>query len=162
MSTLNPFLTSRESAPTSLSFKSIFHKALQLYLPTKTKRLIFLSSVVASIENVTNPDKELLSKLNELLCLSHEKEAINLPMYVHGILWKNEIKSIKCPSCFDGIGSVCDVKEMQLTKPQIRALSNVIINKTPPWMIYGTRKEIRDDLSIVFQNLKNIENCTVT
>src|SRR5690606_9982904 len=56
-------------------------------LPNRTKRLIFVSSFLAHIQNCNSTDKAIISKLNTLLHLSSDDKALVWPMQLHEKIW---------------------------------------------------------------------------
>jgi len=127
-------------------------------LPYKTKRLIFLSSILAGIKNITNPDKQLLRKVNEVLEISRIDEAIALPMHYGDAIWSRllpegiYLKYLKYP-----VLQLSDLDKNHLTTTELRIIANAILNSTPVWMKYGSRRTMRNDLFELIDILPELE-----
>jgi hypothetical protein len=127
-------------------------------LPKKTKRLVFLSSLIGYITKNEEPDKELLQKINNLLALSENDRAMVLPMYISKTIWHDRIQSFDCFSCVNSKTCEKTVKNMCLSHQQICRMSNAIITNIPNWMVYGTKRHIRHDVMTLLANLPNLQN----
>lgn len=133
--------------------QSFTSRALGKLLPRRMKRLIFVSSFIAHLRNTTDPDRDLLSKINKLLSLSNRDEALLLPIHLHQHIWSKvflkevfQEKSIN----FDDISQIASFK---FHKPQIRILSEEIIKVIPSWLMYGSRNQVKNDLVCIFENM---------
>lgn len=125
---------------------------LNRVLPDPIKRMIFLSSLAAYIRNLDEPDKELLQKLNEILLLSSNAEALRLPMEIHSKIWgKFDTNRLRC----DGINcsNMRDFKLEGLPKSQMRIVANRLIDYMPSWLKYHSREGIRQDIYRLFLGL---------
>lgn len=125
-------------------------------LPKRAKRIIFVSSFIAHIQNCQNPDKTLLNKLNLLLELSGDYNALDLPMRLHNKIWGNiEISKIledKNISIF----SSDQVVQVEFLTSQIRTVSEQIVKATPEWLRYDSNTKMRSDLIKLFKNLGDL------
>lgn len=133
--------------------QSFTSRVLGKLLPRRMKRLIFVSSFIAHLRNTTDPDRDLLSKINKLLSLSNRDEALLLPIQLHQQIWSKvflkevfQEKSIN----FDDISQIASFK---FHKPQIRTLSEEIIKVIPSWLMYGSRNQVKNDLVCIFENM---------
>lgn len=136
--------------------ESLTARILGHVLPRRMKRLIFVSSFIAHIKNSTNPDKELLSKINKLLMLSSSDEALLLPVQLHQQIWhKVVLKDVLSEKNIE-IDDISQIASYSFKKPQIRTLSEEIIRVIPNWLMYGSKTQIRSDLICIFQNMDTL------
>lgn len=114
-------------------------------LPDYAKRILFLSSLAAHMNNVSNPDRELMEKLNELMSLSKDTGALRLPMLLHGKMWDtldiSELKQLDTP-----IKSLTEVPGAKLKMAQVRILAARIIRHIPKCLHYDSKEAMRNDI----------------
>lgn len=145
---------------TDLSYKAsfwgqIFSRFLMEHIPSRIKRLIFLSSIIGMIERVETPDQEMLNKLNEVLKLAHNNEAMVLPFHIHSWLWK------KCdPEASIEVNgqNICmiNIANANLGKTGFLQVAEYLISKAPEWIVYDSNQVIAKDLELVFKNITTI------
>lgn len=121
-------------------------------ISARIKRLIFLSSVVGFLKDISSPDKDMLVKLNKVLKLAHNDDAIILPFYVHSWLWKKceintaiEINGQQVP--------LYRLLDMRLNTASFDNIAAYFIEKAPKWIIYGPEKTIAHDLEVLFSTI---------
>lgn len=155
-----PAINSRPTLPllSHLAKPSIWVKSicgfLSLVLSSKTKRLIFIATLFAGIKNITELDKRSLQKFNELLKLSEIDEAIGLPMMFGNSLWRRKLpEGIFVVYQKRAVLQLSEVDNNNLSQAQLRIVANTIINQTPGWLMYGSRRTMRVDLMQLFDIL---------
>lgn len=122
-------------------------------LPKRAKRMIFVSSFIAHIQNCRPSDKTLLSKLNLLMQLSADDNALDLPMRLHNRIWGNiQVEEILRDKNL-ALTSIDEIVHMQFITPQIRTISEEIVKATPEWLKYDSNTKMRADLIKLFKNL---------
>jgi hypothetical protein len=124
-------------------------------LPKRVKRMIFVSSFIAHIQNCrqSNSNKTLLSKLNLLMQLSADDKALDLPMRLHNRIWGNiHVEEILRYKNLE-ITSIDEIVHMEFATPQIRTISEEIVKATPEWLKYDSNTKMRADLIKLFKNL---------
>lgn len=121
-------------------------KCISGVLPRKIKRLIYLSSVIAVLDDIKNPSSEITRKLNLLLGLSKDDSAIILPMYIHSFIWGDVIKS--------------HAKEFNVYQDKLKNepmnfddVVNFFCCNTPMWLSYGSIELLKRDLKTMFSTL---------
>lgn len=137
--------------------ESLTARILGAILPRRMKRLIFVSSFIAHLRNTNNPDRQLLAKINKLLVLTSNDEALLFPIQLHQRIWdKVELKDVLNGKSIT-VDDSSQISSYRFRKPQIRILSEEIIKIIPSWLMYGSKNQIRSDLICIFENL-NIAN----
>lgn len=130
----------------------LFTWLLGKMLPDQIKRMIFLSSLAAYVRNLNQPDIETLEKLNEILLLSNNAEALRLPMEISSKIWgKFNIEQLKSAGAsFDEENNL----SMQgLQKSQMRIVANRLIDHMPKWLKYQSKEGTRQDIYKLFLSL---------
>lgn len=125
-------------------------------LPRKLKRLIFLSSLLAMIEDIKNPSDDIIKKLDELFKLANSNEmAIGFPMYIHSFIWQKAL--------LNSLGTKENFRERldtlvteKLNSRDFRELCNFFYKSTPEWLKYGSKNLIENDLRILFKNMPTL------
>ena len=126
-------------------------------LPSRIKRLIFLSSIMGVVERVDTPDQEMLSKLNTVLKLAHKNDALLFPMYIHSWLWKN----CQVKDCINIDGRQVQITSLTHTlipQSSFGTIAEYLISKAPKWIIYDSTQAIAKDLQLMFDSFSNPES----
>lgn len=125
-------------------------------LSKRTKRIIFVSSFIAHIQNCQSSNKTLLSKLNTLMELSSDDNALDLPMRFHNRIWANaQIDEIFREKNLQLL-SINEIVHMEFSSPQIRTMSEQIVKTTPDWLKYDSNTKMRADLIKLFKHLGDL------
>ncbi len=126
-------------------------------ISARIKRLIFLSSVFGLVGNVNNPSKDTMSKLNTVLKLAHNNDAIAFPMYIHSWLWRNCDPNLKVQidgetvSLADLLRNVTEATDMTWQGSQFKLLAEYLTQIAPQWIVYGPTQMIAKDLEVLFK-----------
>ena len=125
-------------------------RVLGAVLSPRTRKLIFLSSLAGYLQKVTNPDNEMVEKINELFSLSRDPTALKLPMQMSARIWSAFDESALLQA---GINTpaLSELSNSKLSAPQLRIISNQLINTVPCWLIYGSREAMRQDICKLLQ-----------
>jgi hypothetical protein len=116
----------------STSIKPFFAGLLMKHLPNRTKRLILFASLSARMCNTTRFDKSTLSKLNQVMLLGSDDNALTLPVQLSKVIWKGDA------------GVQVHYPEPQAVDPE-EAISRVF-EAIPQWLRYAQPETIRADL----------------
>lgn len=127
---------------------------LEGFLPTKIKRMIFLSSLLAYIQGTKNPNQQLVYKLNHLLKLSNNDKATMVPPLINERIWGNLVSRSE-PFGKNGLllSDLSEIRDYEVFAYHSRFISDRIIRRTPTWLRYGSNKQIREDLLALLNNL---------
>ena len=125
------------------------------YLPKRIKRMIFLSSLGSNIKGVDKPDLRVIKKLNEILMLSSNPNALKFPIAINSKIWGNTNLEY-----VDDIRHICpdfvDSGFKHLSKSQSRRVSNVFINRAPSYLLYESNTNMRRDIELLMSNIDNV------
>lgn len=119
--------------------------------PVKSKKFIFISSILALIKSIKDPDDELIAKLNEIFKIVEYPNALILPMYIKNFIWKDIDKGV-----INLNGSnihITDLPNLKLTEDETTIVSSFFIDKTPDWLKYASRKTMIDDVTTLINDL---------
>jgi len=136
--------------------RRLFHSVLKSTVPNHTKKIIMLSSVAARIRDTTDPDRDIAAKLNHVLALSNDDDALLLPMQLSRRIWSSPIQincSTKAESEFKDLN---DFHLMPLSSTQIRIVSDQIVKNTPDWLRYGSNREMKKDVLKVLMSSRQL------
>lgn len=132
--------------------KSITNWVLTKVLPDRIKRLVFLSSLAAYVRDFDQPDDDTLYKLNEILSLSTNADALKLPMYIHTRIWGSfDVSRLK--SCGLELKTMKNIRLDQMEQSQMRVVANRLIDYAPSWLRYQTKEYTRQDIYHLFLGL---------
>jgi hypothetical protein len=107
------------------------------------KRLIVLTSIVASAKETRTLDVTTLRKLNNLMDLAGEEKALGLPASLSRAIWDGKT-SVDAIALLSKGGPIPDSTIGDLVQ-QIKAC-------VPQWLRYGRAGEIDADLQKLFQH----------
>lgn len=137
----------------------IFTACLGNILPRKTKRLIFISTFIACANEVTNPSKLLLTRINELLHVSNIDEAIALPMLFGCKMWKHKFPD---GLHFDHLQNpkikLSEFKNKDLNSAELRITANTILSELPKWLMYDSKRVMRADVVALISALPQLSS----
>lgn len=122
-------------------------------LPRKYKRMIYISSILGLLEQVREPDMELVKKLNDIIKIAHHVEAIQGPIYIKNLIWKTFSSRTLMLSESKTI-AVCDITKSELTQKECEVIGNYFANNAPKWLRYGSLGMMINDVTLLIQNLK--------
>lgn len=110
-------------------------------LPTRTKRLILFASLSARFcGDKSKFNSTTLHKLNSVMALSSEDQALALPVHLSKVIWKTDA------------GNVMLYPTPQTDAAPAEDLVNSILNEIPSWLRYSNRKGMREDLVQLMKN----------
>lgn len=116
----------------------MFTNMLTKNLPDRTKRLVFLASITPRVCATTTFDKPTISKLNQVMALSSQDGALELPIQLSRVIWKSDAGD---SVIYPGQG-----------KSGTEAIVERYLEATPKWLRYSDRKQMHDDLCRLIEN----------
>ena len=130
-----------------LKLTILFARFLNKILSNRIKRLVFLSSLTAVLVDATELDNETLHKLNTLLGLCINDNAMRLPISMRDFIWHHmtlaQVLSTE-PTWTD------------LTEEKISSMTSSIMRKMPSWLHYSKEVDIKRDVECLLHNSNSI------
>ena len=123
----------------SLFNNRFFSYLIRLLIPTRTKRLVFLTSLVSQLVEKHNPTQETLHKLNALMNICTLEDSMRLPVTLSDAIWSN-----KTP-----VTLMVDIDSTKIS-------ASNIINKSPRWLKYGKNEDMVKDIETILNNYKEL------
>lgn len=123
----------------SVVVKGAVTAILEHILPPRTKRLMFLASLSARVKDVEEKQKEpafddaTLQKLNQLMALSANDEALKLPVHLSRVIWRGKTLADICGE---------DLPTKQLTPDRVESISQTIVSGMPSYLKYDKAEEM--------------------
>lgn len=116
--------------------------AVASVVPERTRRMVFIASIVALLSQQKNVDGETIHRLNKIFTLAHSdrEKVIELPMLLCTVIWEGT-ESAKI--CRDG---VC---ELSWTSEKTEIFLRKIMPTIPTWLRYQD-KQMEDDIRNLF------------
>lgn len=131
--------------------KRLLCSTLDRHTPRRFKRLIFLSSVIGVVKGMKSPDEGAIEKLNEVLRIAYNKNAMQFPMQVHSWIWNDRLRTLDI-ELEDRIVSVTTLTQTKLDEQDFIHIAHYFIDNAPKWLIYGSIRQIAKDLETLFRN----------
>lgn len=122
--------------------------------PVRIKRLLFVASFAAVLDDVKHSKPEYEQRLNELLQLAHRDGALFMPISVSGWIWKDlepcqEITLSKCSMTLKDLRSMSFTEDLDFLE-----ITRFAISAAPKWLVYDTVENITRDIKMLLQSPK--------
>jgi hypothetical protein len=114
-------------------------------LPRRTKRLVACASLGAYIQGSTFLDDAAIARLNTLMTLGRDNQALKLPVMLSKVIWDGKVKKIN-------LGQTEEIDAFQ-SFTLTRRVSDYL-QAMPSWLRYGEETTIRRDLEKLFANFQ--------
>jgi hypothetical protein len=124
-------------------------------LSRRSKRLICLASVLGQLGIQHMQESTITVKLNRMLKLAHDDDAVKFPMYVHSWIW---VFGKEAPEVKMGreMVSLPAIDLPSLTNREIRYLADFFYTHAPSCLIYSSRAVMLKDLERLIRNTKSL------
>lgn len=138
--------------------KGFFLKMLERFaennFPKRFKRLIYISSILAIVKQIREPDQFLINKINDVFKIARYPDAMIFPMYIKSLIWfdlteetfiqinnrKIQITELDC-QCFDN--------------HDCEAIGQYFNRTAPSWIRYGSERLMVDDVVTLMRHLRD-------
>lgn len=117
---------------------NFFSRLLSKILPDRTKRLILLASLTAWLSSKTGFDQKTCHKLNTMMQLCSDDNALEFPMLLNKVIWKGDSGNIQLSPEHNNID-----------------LNNTVtrlVTQVPCWLRYSDTATIKKDISHILEN----------
>lgn len=125
-------------------------------LPDKTKRWIFLSSLLALINNKDSisyeDDIELIKHLNDVFNLSAQPGACLFSMHIKNFIWKDTPCKIKLNN--EEV-SISELSKRNLSDKEIETVGIFIKNIIPSWLRYDSDVSVMNDVQLLIKQMSS-------
>lgn len=118
-------------------------KAFVRIMPHGVKRLMFLSSLIAYVVNTSDPERDFVRNMNDVLKLSRgSDESLDFPIRLSKVFWgdreifQDEIRALTTEST-----------EIDKERAALR-----IALRVPAWFAYSTPENIAKDIASYFKS----------
>lgn len=125
-------------------------KKVGMYLPRKIKRLVYVSSILALIDDIKAPSNEITRKLNVVLGLGSNDSSIALPMYIHSFIWSTVIKEHREEFDKFRLSIKSNQESGYPTTNSYKEVISFFCNNAPEWLRYGSAELLSQDLKTMF------------
>ena len=142
----------------SKSYKSnifirLFARYVAYYFPRRFKRLIFISSVMGVIQQIKDPDMQLIGKLNDLFKVAQYDDAFVFPMYIKSFIWKG-IGTTPIEVDASHHLNITQIMAKDLSMSEVNAVGDFFADKVPACLRYGSAKLMASDVIMLIKQLK--------
>jgi hypothetical protein len=136
-------------------FSGWMDRLLKKKLSYRLKRMIFLSSVLGLVENIQHPDNELLGKLNSVLKLAHDKQALKFPIMIHSWIWRRQKDNV---ISLDGrTVPISDLVQLREGDVNFDKLAEYLFHAAPDWVVYSKLPTVSEDLRKLFAEVSEMK-----
>ena len=129
--------------------KSLLTFCLAGLIPKRAKRIIFLSTLFRIIDEPekekTDVNPETLKKLNSVLSLCHNEEALYFPCHLTTVMWNKDI-----------IENLPQKVKGEIENHELDLLTDKVIKNAPSFMLYDSNRKMRQDIKLLIRNQNQI------
>lgn len=138
-------------------FSPLTRKTLCKVLPSNVKRLIFISSITGYLRGIQTPQSALVERLNKLMNIGTRSNSLLFPIFISSSIWSDfdPVKKLKEKGL--DFSQVINSEDNHVSMKDLRILSNVVIENSPEFLRYGSKKEMRGDLIHLFKNINGLQ-----
>ena len=137
--------------------RCLVQKAADKFFTDHAKRWIFISSLVGMAYPKQNPDFKTVEKINKIFHLVNRPEALEFPMFVKSVIWKDcdlYVLSDNGQALTMSSIPLCRVSESDTDK-----LAAQVVGQTPEWLRYMTHQIMFDDVKRIMANIQERTTC---
>jgi len=116
------------------------------HLSERTKRILFLASFSAQLKDPSEFDDEMRHKLNQMLELSSDDNALKLPVHLSHAIWRNRPFEL---------GVRLSLKN-ESVQERAHLLGKKVMEAMPKWLRYGDDKRMLGDLEQLLRNWSHV------
>lgn len=125
-------------------FTRHLHRFLTGILPSKAKRMFYLTSAMAVLINNRSPDRTILAKLSKPLKLGYDPASMLFSAYIGFDIWKTL-----------SLEDQAQLQLSQMDETKMWKVSMLFSEKCPDWLQYGSHHlmitDLHDLLSILIR-----------
>lgn len=123
--------------------KTRFQGLLDRYIPSRTKRMMFIASLSARLKDSSGLDATTRKRLNEVMAASHDEAAMQVPALLSRVIWDGRT-----------VYQLCDdnVAEGTLDQTRSRRIASSVVEATPAWLRYAGKDDIEKDVRMLLDN----------
>lgn len=123
--------------------KKMLSTTLPFILPSKGKRVVFLTTLFIKISQLKEKDFDtILDAFNEKMAIVKEKGALEFPLWLGDALWKDKVLEIR-------------VKNHQMEAKELKGLAIRIMNIIPEWSNYDEDERVIADVEqVIIEGLR--------
>lgn len=127
-------------------FSRYMQHIIKSYIPAKTKRLIYLSSLIAVLQKINNPGQlnSLQKTLSDIFKIGRHPNAIIFPMYIKSFIWTDICIETKL-----------DISECSIPSRRQKIIDTIITN-SPKWLMYDNQAIVRKDVELMIDSMPNL------
>lgn len=123
-------------------------------LPSKVKRLMFISSALGLLYKVNASNIEVITSLNDVLNVTKDSNALAFPMYIKNVIWSDLTDDQIIVN-----GRVMTISSINLTSLSYNERNDIadyFAVNIPYWLKYADINSIKNDLLMILNNSKLI------
>ena len=104
------------------------------------KRVLFVTSLYFQVVQIEQLKAEAISKLNTIMKLAHDDDALQLPAAVRGVVWNS--------TAIQDTLSV-ELRDQTLTDDRAHEIAEKVVSMTAPWLRYGSQNMVKDVFDLI-------------
>ena len=119
-------------------------------LPARVKRMMFVTTITGLMRQITDPNEELIARLNDVFKAVHYQGTISATMRVKAIIWRKINPTVE----LNGRSvTIAGMDKMVLTDEETEQVASYFASNVPSWMRYGSRELMIHDVKEVMHQM---------
>lgn len=119
-------------------------------LPARVKRMMFVTTITGLMRQITDPNEELIARLNDVFKAVHYQGTISATMRVKAIIWRKINPTVE----LNGRSvTIAGLDKMVLTDDETEQVASYFASNVPSWMRYGSRELMIHDVKEVMHQM---------
>lgn len=127
-------------------FKSRILRVLFHILPSRTKRMVFLTTLTAKVTGLKEMDRVTRVQLQSQFNLCKDPDAIALPLAYNEKIWGNRPIDSLIERVLD------ETNNIGITEQELTRYARQIVAMMPCWLVYGQTMEIVKEVRLLLSS----------
>jgi hypothetical protein len=140
-------------------FSMLLQKVAKEHFPRRFKRLIYISSILAIVKEIKEPEQSevLVNKLNDVFKIAKYPQAMMYSMYIKSMVWR-DLSNEDAILLNEQRVLISQLQSKCLNESDCLAVGKYFNDKAPEWLKYGSERLMVNDVVILMQHLKDFNN----
>lgn len=133
----------RQSHASKPMFQSVMEFLLSKITSQHGKRILFITSLYFQVVRIERMKAEIITKLNEVMGLTSNEDALRFPAKIRGVVWSNTDLTAALSE---------EVLDKDISEDRAREISEHVVDIAPKWVRYGRRADMVTDVMTLIQS----------
>ncbi len=133
----------RQSHASKPIARSVMEFLLSKITSQHGKRILFITSLYFQVVRIERMKAEIITKLNEVMGLTTNEDALRFPATFRGVVWSNTDLTAALNE---------EVLDKDISEDRAREISEHVVDIAPKWVRYGRRADMVTDVMTLIKS----------